>query len=529
MDGMTVSESIDESPDDTAALVAGLESCVTTTGRVKESFGVNSPFRGNEIGRLPLCDADDLEAAFDRAEQAQEAWADRSVDERAAVLKRYHDLVLDTHEELLDIVQAESGKSRRDAYEEILDVALTSRYYAYRAETYLASESRGGAIPGLTETEVHHHPRGTVGIISPWNYPLTLAVSDAIPALLAGNSIVLKPARETPYTALRAVKLLREAGLPRDAFQVVTGSGSTLGEPLVAGSDYVCFTGSTETGRTVAAQAGQHLTDCSMELGGKNPGIVRSDADIDRAVDGLIRGCFANAGQLCIAIERLYVHEDVYGRFVEAFVDAVEGLHVGAGYGYDIEVGSLISETQLEAVSTHVEEAKADGATVLAGGNARPDLGPYFYEPTVLTDVDESISLCREETFGPVVSVYSYSDDEAVIERANDSEYGLNASIWTEDIEQGRSMAKRIEAGTVNVNESYIAAWGSIDAPMGGMKDSGIGRRHGKGGMMKYTEPQTVAVQKGANIAPPPGVPHWLYSKAMNGVLKIQRRVPGLR
>ena len=527
---MTVSETVAESelsvePD----LLAGLESYVTTAGPREGRFDVEAPFSGAVIGQLPACDPVDVEAAFERAGRAQEAWADWPVEERAAVFTRYHDLVVDHCEELLDVIQVESGKARRHAYEEVLDVAITARHYAYRAEGYLESESRDAAVPGLTETTVHHHPVGVVGIISPWNYPLSLAVSDAIPALLAGNSVVLKPAEQTSYTALKAVELLREAGLPRDAFQVVTGFGKPLGEPLVANADYVCFTGSGATGRIVASQAGEHLTDCSLELGGKNPGIVCEDADIEKTVDGLIRGCFTNAGQLCISLERLYVHEGIYGRFVEAFVDEIEDLHLGAEYSHDVDVGSLVSEQQLEKVTEHVEEAKAEGATVLTGGTGRPDLGPYFYEPTVLTDVDESMALCTEETFGPVVSVYEWSDEDDVIERANDSDYGLNASVWTEDVERGKAMARRIETGTVNVNEAYAAAWIALDAPMGGMKDSGIGRRHGEHGFMKYTEPQTVAVQKHLGMTTPPGVPHWLYAKLMNGALKLQRRVPGMR
>jgi len=352
---VTVSETVAESelsvePD----LLAGLESYVTTAGPREDRFDVEAPASGAVIGQLPACDPEDVEEAFDRAGRAQEAWADRTVAERAEVFKRYHDLVIDHCEALLDVVQVESGKARRHAYEEVLDVAITARHYAYRAEGYLESESRDAAVPGLTETTVHHHPVGVVGIISPWNYPLSLAVSDAIPALLAGNSVVLKPAEQTSYTALKAVELLREAGLPRDAFQVVTGFGKPLGEPLVASADYVCFTGSGATGRIVASQAGEHLTDCSLELGGKNPGIVRADADVERAVEGLIRGCFTNAGQLCISLERLYVHEDVYGRFVERFVDEIENLHLGTEYSYDVDVGSLISEQQLEKVTEHV-------------------------------------------------------------------------------------------------------------------------------------------------------------------------------
>ncbi len=527
---MTVSESIDETELDVAPdQLAGLESFITTAEAPDEYMDIEAPFRGETIGQLPACGPADMDVAFQRADQGQTAWASRSIADRADVMKRFHDLVVDNADDLMDIIQLESGKARRHAYEEIVDVAMTARHYAYRAEDYLSSEEREPALPGLSEAEVHHHPVGIVGFISPWNYPLTLSVSDQIPALLAGNSVVLKPAELTPYTALKAVELLRDAGLPRDVFQVVTGFGPDVGEPLVRNADFVCFTGSSETGRLVASQAGEHLTKCSMELGGKNPGIVCDDADIDRAVDGLVRGCFTNAGQLCISLERLYIHEDIYGEFVEAFIDEIESLHLGTGYDHDVDVGSLISATQLEKVTNHVEEAKAEGATVLTGGTGRPDLGPYFYEPTVLTDVDESMALCTEETFGPVVGLYQWRDDADVIERANDTDYGLNASVWTDDLQRGRELAKQIEAGTVNVNEAYGTAWASIDAPMGGMKNSGIGRRHGDEGIMKYTEPQTVAVQKHLGMTNPPGVPHWLYVKLMNKMMKFQRRVPGMR
>ena len=505
--------------------LAGLGAAVTTAGDA-DTFAVESPFDGRAIGELPACRPADVRAAVDRA--AESGWRDTDPADRAEVFIRFHDLVLERQAALLDVIQAETGKARRDAHEEVLDVAVTARYYAYRAESMLDTESRMGALPGLTETDVNHHPVGTVGVVSPWNYPLNLSIGDAIPALLAGNAVVLKPAPETPYTALKAAELLREAGVPEAAFQVVTGDAAA-GEAVVEAADYVCFTGSTAAGRAVARKAGETLTDCSLELGGKNPGIVRADADIDRAVDGLLRGCFTNAGQLCLSIERLYVQEGVFDRFLDRFVEATESIELGVGYGYDVEMGSLISERHLEKVRTHVEEAESEGATVLTGGNPRPDIGPYFFEPTVLTGVEAPMTLATEETFGPVVSVSPYGTDTEAIELANDSAYGLNASIWTADTDRGREMAAEIEAGTVNINESYVAAWGSLDAPMGGMKDSGVGRRHGIEGLRRFTESQTVAVQKYAGFSPPSGVPYWLFAKLLNATLKLQRRLPWLR
>ena len=510
-------------------LIDGLESGVTTAGGGRERFGVEAPARGEVVGDLPACTPADVETAFERAAAAGDAWSDRSPAERAEVFVRYHDRLFEHREELLDVIQLETGKARRHAHAELLDVAMTARYYAYRTASFLESERRRGALPGLTATEVHRHPVGTVGVISPWNYPLTLSISDIVPALLAGNAVVLKPSEETSYTALKAAELLYGAGLPRELLHVVTGFGPELGESLVAASDYVCFTGSTETGRIVARTAGETLTDCSLELGGKNPAIVRPDADVERAAEGLVRGCFANAGQLCLSIERIYVHESIRARFLDAFVDATESMRLGVGPAFDVEMGSLSSGSHLSKVERHVEEAKREGATAVTGGRTRPDIGPYVYEPTVLTGVDESATLHDEETFGPVVSVYGYTDDDEAVRRANDTEYGLNASIWTDDAERGRELAARIEVGTVNINESYAAAWASMDAPMGGVGDSGIGRRHGEEGLLRFTESQTVATQRGPQFAAPKGIPYRLYAKLLDATTALQRRVPGLR
>ncbi|WP_458205006.1 succinic semialdehyde dehydrogenase [Haladaptatus sp. NG-SE-30] len=504
-----------------------LSSIITTNeeGDGSDSHTVRAPFSDERIGAVPNCTESDVVTAVERARDAQDEWFSWSLDRRAAVLSRFHDLVLDRQAELLDVMGIESGKARRDAFEEVLDVATNARYYANRAEDYLDPTRREGAIPLLTKTEEHHHPVGVVGVIAPWNYPLTLAVSDSIPALLAGNAVVLKPAEETPFTALLATKLLREAGLPDDVFQVVTGRGDELGPVLIDRVDYICFTGSTETGRAVAERAGANLVKCSLELGGKNPMVVFDDADLDRAVEGAIQGCFTNAGQLCLSFERLYVQDGVYDEFCRRFSERTQQLSMAPSLDYENEVGSLVSESQLKKVRSHVDDAVEKGATVVAGGNARPDIGPFFFESTILTDVTEEMTLAREETFGPVVAVYRFEDADEAIELANDSERGLNASVWTTDTDRGRELAQRIECGTVGVNDPYPAIWASVDAPMGGMKDSGIGRRHGAEGILKYTEPQTIAEQRVASIAPPRSVPTKWYAKAMTAVMRGYKRV----
>ncbi len=496
-------------------------------GNDSDSTPVHAPFTGEQIGSVPAATERDVSETVSRAQEAQREWSSWPVERREDILSRFHDLVLDRQDELLDVMGLESGKARRHSFEEILDVATNARYYATHAADFLRPRQRDGAIPIATKTKEYRRPVGVVGIIAPWNYPLTLAVSDAIPALLAGNSVVLKPAEETPFTALLAAKLLWEAGVPENVFQVVTGRGDEVGPALIDGVDFVSFTGSTETGRVVAKRAGANLVKCSLELGGKNPMLVFDDADVSETVEGAIRGCFTNAGQLCLSVERLYVEDGVYDDFLRRFSERTRNLSMAPSLDYDTDVGSLISEAQFEKVQAHVDDAVEKGATVVVGGNPRPDIGPYFFEPTILTDVTEKMVLAREETFGPVVSVSRFSDAAEGVRLANDSDRGLNASVWTTDSERGWEVARQIDCGTVGINDPYHATWASVDAPMGGMKESGIGRRHGREGILKYTESQTVAEQRFASLAPPRRIPTNWYARAMTGVMRAFKRLKG--
>jgi succinate-semialdehyde dehydrogenase/glutarate-semialdehyde dehydrogenase len=502
---------------------------VTTLDSARESIAVHAPATGQLLGSVPKGTPADIREAVRRARKAQEDWFHRTAAERAEPILRFHDLIIERQDEVLDLIQLECGKARKHAFEEVADTAIVARYYSYSAEDHLAPKRRQGALPGITVAWEHHQPLGVVGIIAPWNYPLSLAVTDAIPALLAGNGVVLKPDRQTPFTALWAVDLLEEAGLPHGLFQVVTGEGAELGTPLIEECDFLAFTGSTATGRKVARQAGERLIGCALELGGKNPMIVLADADLEAAVAGAVRGCFSSAGQLCISIERLYVHESIYHRFLDRFLQETQALRLGAGLDYDSDMGCLISAEQLAKVDEHVKDAVAKGAHVRTGGRPRPDLGPTFYEPTILTGVTREMKLFTEETFGPVVAVYRFESIHDAVEQANASQYGLNASLWTGDTELGHRVAARLRVGTVNVNEAYAAAWASVDAPMGGCKDSGLGRRHGAEGILKYTEPQTIAIQRGLPLAAPAGVADEVFSRAMSVTLKALRRIPGLR
>jgi succinate-semialdehyde dehydrogenase / glutarate-semialdehyde dehydrogenase len=474
---------------------------------------------------LPQSAPADVTVAYATARAAQRLWSRTPIAFRARIFLRFHDLVLARQERLLDLIQLESGKARLHAFEEVADTAIVSRHYARRAAGYLRPRRRQGLFPLLSQAVELRHPRGVVGMVAPWNYPLSMSVTDAVPALLAGNAVVLRPDNHSALTALAAVALLDEAGLPEGVLQVVLGDGPTVGAAVLENADYVCFTGSTATGRTVAQNAGRRLVGASLELGGKNAMYVADDANLAKAVGGAVRACFSSAGQLCVSTERLYLHEDIADEFLEAFVTATRSLRLSPDLTFGADMGSLGSAAQLERVTAHVQDACSKGVQVLAGGRARPEIGPYFYEPTILAGVTPAMDCRDSETFGPVVCVYRVGSDAEAITAANDSDFGLNASVWTRDVSRGRRVASSIQAGTISINDGYAAAWGSVGAPMGGMKSSGTSRRHGTEGITKYTESQNVTAQHLVGVATPFGLSDQRWARTLTVALRAMRRL----
>ena len=481
-------------------------------------------YTGEVLVELPQSTPADIEAAYAAAREAQREWAAWPLRKRLRVFKRAHTLLVDNAQTTADLIQAESGKNRRMAIEETCDPPMVISHYLKRAPKLLAPTKRGGPVPVLSTSTEIRQPKGVVGIIAPWNFPFATGLSDAIPALMAGNGIVLKPDNKTALSPLYGISLLEQAGLPKGLFQVGCGEGPDVGPTLIDNANYVMFTGSTATGRSIGERAGRNLIGCCLELGGKNPMVVLPDADIGEVVQGALFGVFGNTGQICMHIERIYLPDALYDDFRSKFVAAAEGLRLGATYDFEPELGSLVSVDHRDRVASHVEDAVAKGATVVTGGKARPDLGPAFYEPTILEGVTKEMLAGSCETFGPVVALHRYSTVDEAVELANDTDYGLNASVWGTDLKAAEAVARRIESGNVNVNDALAAAYASKGTPSGGVKQSGVGARHGDQGLLKYTDVQNLAVLKKQVMGARPGQDYDAYVKQMLTSLKVMRR-----
>ena len=462
-----------------------------------DTVPVMNPANGKKIYDLPQMSVAQVESAIAAARVAQRDWAKTPVAERSKLLVELHALLLEDETKLLDLLQLETGKSRAHAFEETAGAIASASYYARIAPKYLSRRKTKPGVPVLTRTYVDQVPVGVVGIITPWNYPLALTMLDVLPALIAGNAVIQKADNQTALTVLFARHLAIEAGIPAELWTIVVGDGETVGNAITDNVDYVAFTGSTATGRKVAERAARRLIGCSLELGGKNPLIVLEGANIKRAAEIAIAGAFGSAGQLCVSIERVYVPNRIKDEFLAEIAKRTESLTVGRSNDFSMDIGSLTGYNQLQRMMGFIDDAVSTGATVVAGGKQLTETGPYFYSPTVITNVNQNARMYRQEVFGPVVDVEGYEDLDDAIKMANDTDYGLNASVVGPEREAIK-VAEKLNAGSVNINEGFRATFASMETPMGGFKSSGQGRRNGPGGLLRFTEAKAIGVARGA-------------------------------
>ncbi|MDQ2938325.1 MAG: aldehyde dehydrogenase family protein, partial [Acidobacteriota bacterium] len=431
---------------------------ITTIPRLEQTREIISydPATGDEIGRARLTSTEEVKQAVINARRAQPNWASFSFKERGRVILAARKLMLSERAEIAQLISRETGKPATEALSmEIVPTLDAMHYFAHASENLLRPQKIDIGQYGLMgrSSHVQFKPLGVIGIISPWNFPLATPADEVVMSLMAGNAVVLKPSELTPLIAVKIGEIFRRAGLPAGLFEIVTGDASTGAALIDARVDKIMFTGSVATGKRVAEAAAKYLTPVVLELGGKDPMIVLEDADIQNAARGAVWGAFANAGQACASVERCYVHESIAPGFIERVIAETRALKQGLGTGDAVDVGAMSNERQLQIVEEHVSDARQRGAKVLTGGQRAGNLKGFFYEPTVLTDVDHDMLIMRDETFGPVLPVMTFKTDAEAIALANDSIYGLTASVWTKNFRRGRRIAQLIEAGTVMVNE----------------------------------------------------------------------------
>jgi acyl-CoA reductase-like NAD-dependent aldehyde dehydrogenase len=480
-------------------------------------IAVRDPVSGAQIAEVPELSAPDVASLVARAREAQPGWRDLGFDGRGRALRRMQRWVVDNADRIARTIVGETGKAYEDAMlAEVMYGAAAFGFWAKRAPRWVGDCRVRSSAPAVLGKRllVRYEPLGVVGVIGPWNYPLTNSFGDAIPALAAGNAVILKPSEHTPMTSLLLAEGLAQSGVPDGVFAVATGAGPTA-EALVDLVDMVQFTGSTATGRAVAVRAAQRLIPVSLELGGKDPMIVLADADLERAANAATYYSMQNGGQTCISIERVYVEAPVHDAFVAKVTEKVRALRQGVPSGPgSVDVGALTVAPQLDIVRKHVEQARQAGAQVPVGGNGRDD-GGRFFEPTVITGVDHSMECMTEETFGPTLPIMKVADADEAVRLANDSPYGLAASVWTRDLARGEEIARRVQSGAVCVNDAQIN-YVALELPMGGWKDSGLGQRHGAPGIRKYCRSQALLVTR---IAPKKDVHMFPYKAGTTRLL----------
>jgi len=479
------------------ASVDQTEAVAQNGGASAGGIPVENPATGAIIATVSKLSAEQVAEMAKRGRAAQPGWEALGFEGRGEILLRAQRWVMDNADRIIETIVSETGKTYEDAQlAEIAYAAGAFKFWARNAPEFLADEKvrTSSVFVKGRKLIIRYAPVGLVGIIGPWNFPLTNSFGDCIPALAAGNAVILKPSEVTPLTSLLMEEGLRECGLPENVFQVATGDGET-GGALVDEADFVMFTGSTATGRKVLARAAETITPVQLELGGKDPMIVLSDADLERAANAAAYYSMNNGGQVCISTERVYVEEPVYDEFVAKVTEKVRGLRQGESTGFgSVEVGAVTFPPQLDIVERHVDDARAKGAKVLVGGRTKEGPG-RFYEPTVLVDVDHSMAIMNEETFGPTLPIMKVADADEAVRLANDSPYGLQASVFSKDTPRAEEIARRVEAGAVTINDAQLN-YAALEIPMGGWKTSGLGTRHGAGGIRKYTKQQSILVTK---------------------------------
>ena len=444
-----------------------------------------NPATGEVLGELDCAGPTEVHAAVARARAVQPEWYAWGVRNRVKLVQRFQQILLERKHHVARRITQEAGKPYVESLlTEVFVVLDAARFLVDHAYSILRDEDLpyGNLAVKPKSGRILREPYGVIGIISPWNYPFSIPATEVMSALVAGNVIVLKPSEFTPLIAIELQALLREAGVPEDAFQVLPGEGPTGAALINSEIDKLIFTGSVPTGRKIAHVAAERLLPAVLELGGKDPMLVLDDANLDVASSAAVWGAFANAGQACLSVERCYVHETLYPDFTAACAEKARKLRVGNGMDASTEVGPMISERQVRIVESHLEDALARGARLLAGGSRLRELGPTFFAPTVLADADHSMSVMREETFGPLLPIAPFRDDDEAVRLANDSEFGLAATVWTRNRTRGENLARRLQAGTVMVND-VMSCFSISEAPHGGMKASGLGRTHGRWGL----------------------------------------------
>ncbi len=469
---------------------------VPTPPGARRRLEISNPATLERVGEVEVMNAEDVRGALERARKAQPAWAALTVRERARFVQRALAILVERQDRVVEIVVRESGKPASEA--RMIDVfaacdAMT--YWSKHAPRILAPERKRlhGMLRFMKKLEIVHRPLGVVGVISPWNAPVILSLNPTVQALLAGNTVLLKPSEVTPFSGQIVGDLFKAAGLPEGVLTLLTGDGETGAALVASGVDKISFTGSVATGRRVAVACAERLIPCTLELGGKDPMIVCADADLDAAAGGAVAGGFLNSGQYCCGTERVYVVDEVADVFTQKVVERVRALRQSDSG--ELDVGAMFWPRQLEIVERHVDEARARGARVLVGGRRNPALKGLFFEPTVMSEVNADSALMREETFGPVLPIARVRDVDEAIARANDTTFGLGASVWTRDLRRGREIATRIDAGSVCINDMTMT-YGAIEAPFGGRKESGVGQVNGVHGPRGYAYAQPILTDR---------------------------------